>query len=105
MNRLETEYANEDFSLGVLAESLGITPNYLSALFTSETGITFTQHLTRIRMEHAKRLLNETKLKIYQICKEVGYSDQSYFSRLFKSLEGMSPFDYREQLRIRGQNN
>lgn len=102
MNRLETEYANEDFSLGELAESLSITPNYLSALFTSETGITFTQHLTRIRMEHAKRLLNETKLKIYQICKEVGYSDQSYFSRLFKSLEGMSPFDYREHLRTRG---
>ncbi|MBD3919870.1 helix-turn-helix domain-containing protein [Paenibacillus sp. PR3] len=100
MNRLETEYANEDFSLGVLAESLGITPNYLSALFTSKTGISFTQHLTRIRMEHAKRLLKETKLKIYQICKEVGYSDQSYFSRIFKSLEGMSPFDYREQLRI-----
>lgn len=100
MNRLETEYANEEFSLGALAESLGITPNYLSALFTSETGITFTQHLTRIRMEHAKRLLHETKLKIYQISKEVGYSDQSYFSRIFKSLEGMSPFDYREHLRI-----
>ncbi|PWW07188.1 AraC-like protein [Paenibacillus cellulosilyticus] len=103
MNRLETEYANEDFSLGLLAESLEITPNYLSALFTSETGITFTQHLTRIRMEHAKRLLGETKLKIYQICKEVGYSDQAYFSRLFKSLEGISPFEYREHLRIRGQ--
>jgi Response regulator containing CheY-like receiver domain and AraC-type DNA-binding domain len=100
MNRLETEYANEDFSLGALAESLAITPNYLSALFTSETGTTFTQHLTRIRMEHAKRLLKDTKFKIYQISKEVGYSDQSYFSRIFKSLEGMSPFDYREHLRI-----
>ncbi|GMK38622.1 hypothetical protein PCCS19_16760 [Paenibacillus sp. CCS19] len=105
MNRLETEYANEDFSLGELAESLSITPNYLSALFTSETGIAFTQHLTRIRMEHAKRLLNETKLKIYQICQEVGYSDQSYFSRLFKSLEGMSPYDYRAQLKIQGPKN
>lgn len=103
MNRLETEYANKDFSLGLLAESLAITPNYLSALFTTETSMTFTQHLTRIRMEHAKRLLNETHLKIYQICKEVGYSDQAYFSRLFKSLEGMSPFEYRERSRIRGE--
>ncbi len=101
MNRLETEYANKDFSLGLLAESLNITPNYLSALFTSETSMTFTQHLTRIRMEQAKRLLNETQFKIYQICKEVGYSDQAYFSRLFKSLEGISPFDYREHSRIR----
>ncbi|WP_246070664.1 AraC family transcriptional regulator [Paenibacillus kobensis] len=99
MDRLETEYANKDFSLGLLAESLNITPNYLSALYTTETGLTFTQHLTRIRMERAKRLLKETQLKIYQICNEVGYSDQSYFSRLFKSLEGISPFEYREHSR------
>lgn len=105
MNRLETEYANKDISLGLLAESLDVSPNYLSALFTTETGMTFTQHLTRIRMEHAKRLLNETRLKIYQISKEVGYSDQAYFSRLFKSIEGRSPFDYREHSRIPGDNN
>ncbi|WP_225446574.1 helix-turn-helix domain-containing protein [Paenibacillus rhizovicinus] len=105
MNRLETEYANKDFSLGLLAESLDVSPNYLSALFTTETGMTFTQHLARIRMEHAKRLLNETGLKIYQICKEVGYSDQAYFSRLFKSAEGRSPFDYRKHSRIPGGNN
>ncbi|MBM7566070.1 AraC family transcriptional regulator [Paenibacillus sacheonensis] len=105
MNRLETEYANKDFSLGLLAESLDVSPNYLSALFTTETGMTFTQHLTRIRMEHAKRLLNETRLKIYQICQEVGYSDQAYFSRLFKSLEGRSPFNYREHSRIPGDND
>jgi len=54
-------------------------------------------------MEHAKRLLNETQFKIYQICKEVGYSDQTYFSRLFKSVEGMSPFDYREHSRFRAK--
>lgn len=105
MNRLETEYANKDFSLGNLAESLDITPNYLSALFTTKTGMTFTQHLTRIRMEHAKRLLSKTQFKIYQICQEVGYSDSAYFSRLFKSLEGMSPYAYREHSRIRVNNS
>lgn len=105
MNRLETEYANKDFSLGLLAKSLDVSPNYLSALFATETGMTFTQHLTRIRMEHAKRLLTETRLKIYQICKDVGYSDQAYFSRLFKSLEGRSPFDYRDHARIPGDND
>lgn len=101
MNRLETDYVNKDFSLGLLAESLGITPNYLSALFTTETGMSFTQHLTRIRMVHAKRLLSNSQIKIYQICEEVGYSDPAYFSRLFKSLEEMSPFAYRKYSKVK----
>ncbi|SFF32437.1 AraC-like ligand binding domain-containing protein [Paenibacillus algorifonticola] len=95
MSYIQYEYANREFSLSMLANRLDVTPNYLSALFTSETGLSFTRHLTQIRMERAKTLLRETNLKIYQICHNTGYSDQAYFSRLFKSLEGVSPYDYR----------
>lgn len=95
MSHIQYEYANRELSLSMLANRLDVTPNYLSALFTSETGLSFTRHLTQIRMERAKTLLRETNLKIYQICHNIGYSDQAYFSRLFKSLEGVSPYDYR----------
>lgn len=95
MHEIESEYANPELSLGYLAKRLHLTPNYLSSLFTTETGWTFTQHLSRIRIDHAKMLLRDSNLKIYQICKQVGYADQAYFSRLFKSMVGLSPNEFR----------
>ena len=95
MRCMETEYANPELSLGFLASRLNLTPNYLSSLFTSETGCTFTQHLSRIRVDQAKILLRDSNLKIYQICKQVGYADQAYFSRLFKMIVGLSPNAFR----------
>ena len=95
MRCMETEYANHELSLGFLASRLDLTPNYLSSLFTSETGFTFTQHLSRIRVDQAKILLRDSNLKIYQICKQVGYADQAYFSRLFKTIVGLSPGEFR----------
>ena len=102
MNHIQFEYANRELSLTMLAEQLDVTPNYLSSLFTSETGMTFTQHLTLIRMTH-KKLLAETNLKIYQVCQSIGYSDQAYFSRLFKSQEGVSPYDFRVRSKLKEQ--
>lgn len=94
MSYIKEEYAS-DLTLTLIAERLFVNPNYLSSLFKSETGITFTHHLTRVRMDKAKELLKETNLKIYEICSDVGYSDQAHFSRVFKSLEGIGPYDYR----------
>lgn len=95
MHHIESDYANPELSLGLLAEKLELTPNYLSSLFTSETGYTFTQHLSRMRIHSAKRLLKETNLKVYKIGEKVGYADQAYFSRLFKTIVGVSPGEYR----------
>jgi two-component system response regulator YesN len=96
LSDIKKEYAS-DLTLTLIAERLFVNPNYLSSLFKSETGSTFTHHLTRIRMDNAKDLLKQTNLKIYQICSDVGYSDQAHFSRVFKSLEGMGPYEYREK--------
>lgn len=92
---LESEYEDPGLTLGRLAEKLELTPNYLSALFTSETGHPFTWHLTRIRIDRACRLLKETVLKVHQIARQVGYADQAYFSRCFKAAVGVSPAAYR----------
>jgi AraC-like DNA-binding protein len=95
MRHMDTDYADPELSLRYLGKRLQLTPNYLSSLFTSETGFTFTQHLSRIRIDRAKTLLRESDLKIYQIGKQVGYADRAYFSRLFKMAVGCSPADYR----------
>ncbi|MDO3412315.1 AraC family transcriptional regulator [Saccharibacillus sp. CPCC 101409] len=92
---LESEYDDSGLSLGTLAAKLGLTPNYMSALFTAETGHTFTWHLTRIRMDRACGLLQDTALKVHQIARRVGYADAAYFSRCFKSAIGVSPAAYR----------
>jgi two-component system response regulator YesN len=96
LDYIESEYAS-DLTLASLAEKLYINPNYLSKLFKTETGFTFSHYLTHYRIEQAKQLLQDTHLKIYQICKQVGYTDQAYFSRLFKASEGISPYEYREK--------
>jgi len=93
---IRAEYAS-DLTLTQLAERLYVHPNYLSTLFRRETGVTFSQYLTQVRIENAKKLLRETELKIYQICDRVGYTDQAHFSRVFKAMTGLSPYEYREQ--------
>ena len=55
----------------------------------------FSVFLKRFRISHAKRLLKDTDKKIYEIAKEVGYTDAKYFNRVFKDVEGVSPGDYR----------
>ncbi|MCZ8522882.1 MULTISPECIES: response regulator transcription factor [Paenibacillus] len=77
------------------AQNHQVNPNYLSCLFHQETGMTYSQYLTQHRLCEAKRLLRETQLKIYEVCEKVGYKDPAYFSRLFKTVEGQSPNDYR----------
>lgn len=93
---IEEEYSKE-LTLSLLAERLYVNPNYLSNLFRIETGITFTSHLTKVRMEKTKELLTQTNLKIYEICDQVGYGNQAHFSRLFKSIEGITPYQFREK--------
>ncbi|SFJ78861.1 AraC-like ligand binding domain-containing protein [Paenibacillus sp. UNC496MF] len=92
---IEADHADPGLTLNLLAKRLELTPNYLSALFTAETGRPFTWHLSRYRIDRAKALLRETNMKVYQVGKQVGYADQAYFSRLFKAVVGASPGEYR----------
>lgn len=96
LETIEQEFTNE-LTLTSLAERLFVNPNYLSSLFKIETGNTFTYHLTQARINKAKALLKTTNLKIYQICEQVGYADQAHFSRIFKSIVGLSPYEFREK--------
>ncbi|MBD2843655.1 AraC family transcriptional regulator [Paenibacillus sp. IB182496] len=91
---VEERYA-QDLSLQLVAEELRMTPSYVSLIFKQETGGTFIQHVTRFRVERAKRLLRETELTIAQVAGEVGYANAQHLIRVFKKLEQCTPGEYR----------
>lgn len=84
-----------DIGLNTIADSLGITPNYLGSLFYKQTNMKYVDFLTEIRLLRAKELLAETNLSINKISQMVGYHSVRYFSRLFYKSENQYPSDYR----------
>lgn len=76
--------------LDTFAEKFRLTPEYISNLFAKETGMTFSNYLKKIRIEKAKELILSTDMKIYEVACTVGYSDQKYFSKVFKEYTGVS---------------
>lgn len=89
------EHYNEDIALTEIASLSGFNPVYFSSLFKKKTGVTFVDYLTGIRIDHAKKLLKDTNLKISQISAMVGYNYNSYFSKTFKNITGYLPNEYR----------
>lgn len=92
---INKHYASGDISLSSTASYVGISPNHLSMVFSRETGENFVEYLTRIRLEKAKQLLQNTAMKSAEIAFEVGFSDPHYFSHIFKKNVGLSPREYR----------
>lgn len=92
---VEKEYM-KDINLGYVAERVHLAPAYVSYIFKRETGQTLIKYITEIRMERARLLLEEDKLKIVQIARACGYENQSYFNRAFKNYFGRTPKQYKE---------
>ncbi|WP_276353766.1 helix-turn-helix domain-containing protein [Cohnella caldifontis] len=82
-------------SLEEISQRFYLNKNYLCSLFKSATGENFTEFVTRVRMERAKWLLTHTDRKTYEIAGLVGYSDQRYFSKVFKKHTGKQPTEFR----------
>ena len=96
------KYVNENFhkdiSIQSLSEEFNLNGNYISQLFKKETGATFTNYLTKLRIDYACKLLKTTDLPISDIGLRVGYNDYFYFSRVFKKMKGKPPSSYRMDL-------
>ncbi|QGH35968.1 helix-turn-helix domain-containing protein [Gracilibacillus salitolerans] len=90
---LEENYMN-DISLDECAEQVKLNPSILSKVFKDITGLNFIDYLTNIRLNKAKEMLIDTDLKINQVAQNIGYR-HSYFNRLFKKSEGVTPSEFR----------
>jgi signal transduction histidine kinase/AraC-like DNA-binding protein len=95
-----TAYIHQNFTCSIsrseLADEIGINQDYLTRVFKKELGISPWDYLNRYRIYHAKENLRLTHKSIRQISYQVGFSDLSYFSRVFRRITGMSPSEYRE---------
>jgi two component transcriptional regulator len=91
---LKESYQNKDISLKTIAFRLSINPDYLSHKLKEETGFTFKEWLTKLRIKRASELLEMRKYTVYEVADMVGYSNQHYFSTVFKQYTGKSPKNY-----------
>lgn len=81
----------EKLSAGMVAENIGADKSYLSKRFRQETGVTLTEYILRVKMDTAEELIEGHVYTLGEISEMLGYSDYSYFSKLFKKQKGMSP--------------
>lgn len=89
-------HIKEDFSLKELAERFEYNPKYLSVLFQKFTGKTAKRYIVDKKIEMAKRLLALDNTPVKTIARNVGFSDEYYFMRVFKASTGMTPKNYRK---------
>lgn len=100
---VDAHYMDSGLSLNVIAEHLGISPSYLSRIFSEMRGIRFTQYLNDLRIEKAKELLADENRLIRDISQEVGFLTIQSFMRNFKAKTGVTPGEYRSALLRRSE--
>ncbi|TFE25781.1 AraC family transcriptional regulator [Cohnella luojiensis] len=92
---LSTQYA-EPVTIEGMAETLGYNRAYLSRLFKQRTSLSPVTFLTKLRVDHGRRLLRERpELTVEQIASSVGFQDALYFSKQFRRWYDQSPTEYR----------
>ena len=100
LDYVNCHYGDSSMGLESVADEFGVSSNYLSRFFKQETGCSFIQYVTMIRMDRARELLVNSNKQINEIVAEIGYIDVANFVRKFKGYEGVTPGQYREKMRI-----
>lgn len=94
---LSQAYSDSTLSLTSVAKQFYLNSSYLSRCFKQETGVTFIEYLTKIRMEESMRLIRSTNARAYQIGEMVGIPDPKYFSQSFKKYAGMTVNEFKKE--------
>lgn len=97
LDYIDEHFDQESLSLSLVAEQTGMSPNYLSTVFSQNMQKTFIEYVTEKRIEKAKKLLRQTDKPSGEIAREVGYRDSHYFSFVFRKLQGCNPREYRAE--------
>lgn len=87
---------HEEITIAEIAQELDVSPNYLSTRFRKETGLTPTEYIKKERLLKATQLLTTTTLSIQDIGHCIGIHDSNYFIKVFKSVYGITPLQYRK---------
>ncbi len=97
------EHLGDAISIKEVAHHVHLNASYFSVLFKDETGVNFIDYVIKLRMKRAKELLHHSSLSLDGISEQIGLQTTSYFIRIFKKYEGITPKQYREQLKTQQQ--
>jgi len=93
---IDAHFGQPSLSLEEVASSARVSPGYLSRLLKLETGFSFVDYLTRVRINKAVQMMGDPAVKVYEVAEAVGYQSQHYFSRAFKRVFGRPPVEFRK---------
>ncbi len=79
----------------IIAKEIYVNADYMGRIFKMETGKNISQYITEERIEFAKELLSKGKLSVSDVALEVGFTNFSYFSKVFKEFTGINPAEYK----------
>lgn len=91
------EHQTEDLSLRQVAKAVNMSSFYFCKTFRKSAGISFTNYVTRVRIEKSKNLLLNPNLRVNEIAYDVGFQSLTHFNRVFKKIINQSPTAYRAQ--------
>lgn len=94
---VSNNYGQISLSMNEVSDYVDMSAAYLGRLFKQVTGTTFTEYLSRFRLQTACKLLEETEMTVNEISDEVGFTNSSYFYIVFKKNLGCTPNQYRKQ--------
>ncbi len=96
------ENYNKDLNMAVVSNHISMNYSLFSFAFKQYTGKNFVNYLKELRIQEAKRLLEETDMRIVDISQAVGYENEKHFMKLFKAACGVSPTEYRKNTMLKG---
>ena len=88
-------YTEASLSLQDVADHVGLSKNHFSRVFHKTTGMKFWDYVTQLRIEKAKELLKQSNRSNYEICREIGYESEFYFSKIFKKVVGIAAQEFK----------
>jgi transcriptional regulator GlxA family with amidase domain len=91
---------HEPVSLRQMARLAHMSPQYFCRFFKTVTGNTLTEYVLRMRVDLAMDYLSSSAMPVTEIAYAAGFSSHSYFDRVFKRLRGVTPQEYRRQLKV-----
>lgn len=92
------DHLDQRLSLGEMAAAVQMSPHYFASLFKQSIGIAPYQYVTQCRIERAKQLLTRPELSIVEVCHQVGFQNQSHFTKVFREHTNVTPKIYRNSL-------
>ena len=98
LKKFIVENSHRDLNLDIAAAHVKLSPDYVSKLFKEQSGTNFIDFLTECRIKNARRMMGDPTKSLKEITFEVGFHDPSYFSRVFKRSQGISPTEFRKRL-------